>query len=55
MSNECWRVIMLHALIEIRRISQIEENIFKPSVCRPHAPGFLELLLSANVELTEKP
>ena len=27
MSNECWRVIMLHALTEIRRILQIEEYI----------------------------
>ena len=27
MSNECRRVIMLHALTEIRRILQIEENI----------------------------
>ena len=27
MSNECWRVIIQHALAEIRRILQIEENI----------------------------
>ena len=27
MSNECQRVITLHALTEIRRILQIEENI----------------------------
>ena len=27
MSNECWGVIMLHALSEIRGILQIEENI----------------------------
>ena len=28
MSNECQRVITLHALTENRRILQIEENIF---------------------------
>ena len=27
MSNECWRVITLHALTEIREILQIEESI----------------------------
>ena len=27
MSNECRRIITLHALTEIRRILQIEENI----------------------------
>ena len=27
MSNECWRVITLYALTEIRRILQIEESI----------------------------
>ena len=27
MSNECWRVIMQHALTEIHEILQIEENI----------------------------
>ena len=27
MSNECWRVIILHALTEIHKVLQIEENI----------------------------
>ena len=27
MSNEYWRVIMLHALTEIHKVLQIEENI----------------------------
>ena len=27
MSNKCWIVIMLHALTEIRKVLQIEENI----------------------------
>ena len=34
MSNECRLVITLHALTEIRRILQIEENIYITSVYR---------------------
>ena len=54
MSNECQRVVTLHALTEIRRILQIEENISVSRQTLTYAGRGMVAVISSRITVPRK-